>query len=103
MLDILPVIMYASMALTSFAIFLLIASFRGKSSTDWFLLLRDLLISLMAARFLVVSVTVLHTPEWLRNLHWFLMSVVSIGLFVSLVDQHVIKNLPIIRKKLIGK
>ena len=100
MLDILPLIMYASMTLTSFAIFLLIASFRGKSTTDWFLLLRDLLLSLMAARFLVISVSGDHSPEWLKNLHWLLMTVVSIGLFVSLVDQHVIKNLPIIRKKL---
>lgn len=85
--------MYFSMALVSFSLFLLIASFRGKNITDWFLMLRDLLLSLMAARYIVIALTEGQSPEWLKIIHWGLMTAVSIGLFVTLARQHILPRL----------
>lgn len=95
--------MYFSMAIASFSVFLLIATFRGKNVTDWLLLFRDLLLSLMAAWLFVDTITDLEAPRGLRVLHWTLSSIVSVALFASLVDRNVIGRIPKLFRKFRNK
>ena len=80
---------YLAVAVISFSLFLLIASFKGKGLVDWMLMLHDLMLSVMAVRFFLLDAFGVRASAEFRFTQWSLMILIGLTLFICLVREHI--------------
>lgn len=90
---------YLSVSIASFALFILIASVRGKGFVDWMLMLRDLLLASLSLKFFLRSTLGVEEPLELRLTQWLLLAVVCLLLFYALVREHLVYREIYLKKK----